>query len=388
MTIEETSSRQDLFKNRIQKDIQTELDQFGLRELRDAPGSTYLESLSHKAHGDTINQAQIDVAEAQSRRNVGEADQKGMQDCEITKINAETSVQKTERDIERAQSEARLKTERITLPRDVDISRIEAKRVTESCDEDLKRQVEMKRKDAEMERMRAVDVVKATILREAKHEQLTDTNAYKLRTEAEVEAQAKFQRITKKSDAFGYKTRVDADAESYAEAKKADMLLARQRNEAEGIAALANAYAKMAQAFGGPQGLRQFLMIENSRYVELAKANAAAIKGMEPKISAWTTGGAGSNGGSESSKSANSPGIDTIRNVYQMLPPLMTTINEQTGITLPEWQFGIIAIGADEINKRSLDRPGGNNPALSRFSVLAISGIICVLCALCVLCVL
>lgn len=23
-----------------------------------------------------------------------------------------------------------------------------------------------------------------------------------------------------------------------------------------------------------------------------------------------------------------------------MLPPLMTTINEQTGITLPEWQFG------------------------------------------------
>lgn len=26
--------------------------------------------------------------------------------------------------------------------------------------------------------------------------------------------------------------------------------------------------------------------------------------------------------------------------MYQMLPPLMTTINEQTGITLPEWQFG------------------------------------------------
>lgn len=26
--------------------------------------------------------------------------------------------------------------------------------------------------------------------------------------------------------------------------------------------------------------------------------------------------------------------------MYQMLPPLMSTINEQTGITLPEWQFG------------------------------------------------
>lgn len=26
--------------------------------------------------------------------------------------------------------------------------------------------------------------------------------------------------------------------------------------------------------------------------------------------------------------------------MYQMLPPLMSTINEQTGIVLPEWQFG------------------------------------------------
>jgi flotillin len=26
--------------------------------------------------------------------------------------------------------------------------------------------------------------------------------------------------------------------------------------------------------------------------------------------------------------------------MYQMLPPLMSTINEQTGMTLPEWQFG------------------------------------------------
>ncbi len=26
-----------------------------------------------------------------------------------------------------------------------------------------------------------------------------------------------------------------------------------------------------------------------------------------------------------------------------MLPPLMSTINEQTGIVLPEWQFGKLA---------------------------------------------
>lgn len=31
-----------------------------------------------------------------------------------------------------------------------------------------------------------------------------------------------------------------------------------------------------------------------------------------------------------------------------MLPPLMSTINEQTGITLPEWQFGKLAKQIDE----------------------------------------
>lgn len=37
--------------------------------------------------------------------------------------------------------------------------------------------------------------------------------------------------------------------------------------------------------------------------------------------------------------------------VYQMLPPLMQTINEQTGITLPEWQFGRLNNQAAEVEK-------------------------------------
>lgn len=34
-----------------------------------------------------------------------------------------------------------------------------------------------------------------------------------------------------------------------------------------------------------------------------------------------------------------------------MLPPLMTTINEQTGITLPEWQFGRLNNQVGEVEK-------------------------------------
>ncbi|KAL2104415.1 hypothetical protein VUR80DRAFT_1217 [Thermomyces stellatus] len=67
-------------------------------------------------------------------------------------------MQKTERDVERSQAEARLHTEQAALSRDVDIARVQAKRALESRDEDLKREVEVKRAAAELERLRARDV--------------------------------------------------------------------------------------------------------------------------------------------------------------------------------------------------------------------------------------
>lgn len=41
---------------------------------------------------------------------------------------------------------------------------------------------------------------------------------------------------------------------------------------------------------GGPQGLMQFLMLQNGTYQKLAEANAKAINGLQPKINVWTTG--------------------------------------------------------------------------------------------------
>ncbi|UKZ81726.1 hypothetical protein TrVFT333_009498 [Trichoderma virens FT-333] len=387
MTMEEIFTEREVFKRRIFRNIQGELQQFGLKiynsnvkELKDAPNSIYFESLSKKAHEGATNQARIDVAEAQLRGNVGEAKKKGEQDREIAKINAETAVQKTERDIERAQAEARLHTQQAALSRDVDIARVTAKRTLESKDEDLKRDVEIKRAAAEMERLRAQDVVKATIIRESKQQaadaaayevsaraqaewesgkRAADTEAYKTRIAAEANQEAsqrgadtEVYKNQKASDANAYKTRVTAeanqeanqkayDAEAYkirvtaeanqeASLRNAEAALVRTLKEAEGITAMADAYSKLSVAFGGPAGLLQYMMIKEGTIVELAKANASAIRGLEPKISVWNTGNQGS--GSEPT--------DVMRNVYQMLPPLMTTINEQTGITLPEWQFG------------------------------------------------
>ncbi|KAF7560826.1 hypothetical protein G7046_g3332 [Stylonectria norvegica] len=155
----------------------------------------------------------------------------------------------------------------------------------------------------------------------------------------EAQTQADFNRTTKSTDASAYKTRNDAEAWNYATQQKADAELVQKLKEAEGINAMADAYGKLSHAFGGPAGLLQYMMIEKGTYVELAKANADAIRGLEPKISVWNTGSQGQGQGQ------GSDATDTMRNVYQMLPPLMTTINEQTGITLPEWQFGKMNAG-------------------------------------------
>jgi flotillin len=365
-------------------------------------------------------------------------------------------VQKTVRDSERADAEARLATTKTSLNRDVEIARIMASRATEQRDEELKRDVELKRAAAEMERLRARDVVQATIAREAKQQaadakayevaaaaradlervtratdatayktkvdaetqaaadfarntrntdaaayktkidtetqaaavaRATDAAAYKTKVEAETQAAAEFARTTKHTDATAYKTKVgaeaqaaadfacmtknadgaayktraDAEAWSHAAKKNAEANLVKKVKEAEGLSAMADAYGKLSQAFGGPAGLLTYMMIEKGTFVELAKANAQAVQGMQPKISVWNTGPqAGVEGqGQGQGQAGGVASLDTMRNVYQMLPPLMSTINEQTGITLPEWQFGRLAGEMSQVERKKLPEVNG-----------------------------
>ena len=335
----------------------TPQNQFGLKiynsnlkELRDAENSTYFESLSRKAHEGAINQARIDVAQAQFLGNVGEADRKGQEERDIANILKDTAVSKTERDAERAQAEAQLNTRQAQLTKEVEIARVEARRALESKDEDLKREVEVKRAAAELERLRARDVVKASISREAQ-QQAADAEAYEVQKKAEAkafgtraDAEAKAVGTKADAEAAAYRTKVDADAKNYAAVQAAEAQLVAKMKEAEGVAAMADAYGKLGTAFGGPSGLMQYMMLEKGTYVSLGKANAEAVRGMQPKISVWNTGS--SEGGGKGQDST-----EAMRNVYQMLPPLMSTINEQTGITLPEWQFGKMAAGTNEVAK-------------------------------------
>jgi flotillin len=368
LTMEEIFQGREEFKKRVFKNIQSELDQFGLKiynanvkELRDAPQSNYFESLSRKAHEGAINQARIDVAEAQRKGNVGEAQRQGEQNREIAKINAETAVQKTERDSEKARAEATLATRKTAFDMDVNIAQIEATRQTEVRDEELRKDVEVIRAQTELERLRASDVVKATVLRESK-QQAADAKNY----EEQTRSNAAFYSEQKAADAAAYKTKVHAEADYFAASQEAEAQLLRQQKEAAGLSAIAAAYSDLSHAFGGPAGLIQYLMIEKGVYQDLAKANADAVRGLNPKMTIWNTGAqAGSEGGHGSGEGTGMGGMDSIRNMYQMLPPIMSIINDQTGIALPEWQFGKLPgqISEREVSGKSINAHGHGKKA-------------------------
>jgi flotillin len=128
---------------------------------------------------------------------------------------------------------------------------------------------------------------------------------------AQKEAEAALERVRREAEG----KKVVADAEYYA-----------QKQKAAGMVEMAKAYGAMADVLGGPSGLLQYMMLERGTYEHMANANAKAINGLQPKINVWNTGS-----GSEVDSTA------PIRNLFQALPPLLSTIQDQTGMMPPTW---------------------------------------------------
>ncbi|KAB8231739.1 flotillin domain protein [Aspergillus alliaceus] len=316
MTMEEVFKERQVFKSKVIENVQKELQQFGLRiynanvkELQDTPGSEYFAILSQKAHEGALNQAKVDVAEARMKGEIGEAEKKGRMKQEISKIDADTAVLETKRKAEKAKADSELMNRQTELDASVQISKITTKRQTEMKDAELLKQVESKRAETELERLRASEVTKSKVARES----------------AQENADAAYYTEQKAADAQLYKQKVEADAAYYRQSKAADATLYQQKREAEGILEMSKAYAALIDVLEGPQAFLQFRMMENGTYEKLAKANGEAIRGLNPKISSWSTG--------DGSGDAMAP----VRNIMQGLPPLLSTIHDQTGISPPSW---------------------------------------------------
>lgn len=348
MTMEELFNNRRLFKAQVIECVQKELDQFGLRiynanvkELQDMGESKYFESLARKAHEGAQSQAQVDVANARMIGRVGEAEKEGEAKQRIAKINAHTAVLETERKVEKANADQKLRTREIEIARELNLEQIASDRAAQHRDAELQRGVEEKRAAMELERLRATTVTQAKIERESA-EQKADADFYSQSKQAEAhlvnqraEADAVAYSGEREAEIAATKKTRDAEASFFVKQKEAQADFIVKQQEAAGITEMARAYGELANVLGGPQGLMQYLMLQNNTYEKLALANAKAIHGLQPKINVWNTGS--SAGGEGGAADPTAP----IRNLFQTLPPLLSTIQDQTGIQPPAWLAGM-----------------------------------------------
>uniref|UniRef100_A0A0D9XKR4 Flotillin-like n=1 Tax=Leersia perrieri TaxID=77586 RepID=A0A0D9XKR4_9ORYZ len=362
MTMEQIFQGTKNFKDRMFEQVQLDLNKFGLyiynanvKQLVDEPGHEYFSYLGQKTQQEAVNQAKVDVAEACMKGQMGSKEREGLTRQNAAKVNAETKcgrrvsaglkeeskvkaevkVYENEREAEIAAAQAGLTMKKAGWEKQSKVAQVEAVKAVAIREAEL--QVEVERKNALRltEKLKAEQLTQANVQYET---QVQDSNAalYKRQkaAEATLYEEVKLAEARKaQADAMFFEQKLAEDARLYAKEKEAEALNMVGKAKAEYV-------SSMLQALGGSyNALRDYLMIDGGMYQEMARINAGAVSGMQPKISIWSNGGGadGANAGAGEAGIGGAGAMQQVAGVYKMLPPLLSTVHEQTGMVPPAW---------------------------------------------------
>lgn len=357
MTMEEIFRGTKEFKQEVFEKVQLELNQFGLliynanvKQLVDVPGHEYFSYLGQKTQMEAANQAKVDVSEAKMKGEIGAKLREGQTLQNAAKIDAETRIISTQRTGEGKKEEVKVRTEVKVFEnqREAEVAQANAELAKKKAGWSKEAQM------AEVEATKAVALRDAELQKDVeKMNALTKTEKLKAEflSKASVEYETKVQEANwdlykkqKQAEAFLYEKTQEAEAQKataaatlYARQQAIDGELYAKKKEAEGLKAMAEAQGTYLSTLLGALGgnyaaLRDYLMISGGMYQELAKTNAEAIRGLQPKISIWNNG----SGAGEAAAGGDNT-MKEIGKVYKMLPPLFQTVQDQTGMLPPTW---------------------------------------------------
>ncbi|KAL0323659.1 UNVERIFIED_CONTAM: Flotillin-like protein 4 [Sesamum calycinum] len=326
MTMEEIFRGTKEFKQEVFEKVQLELNQFGLliynanvKQLVDVPGHEYFSYLGQKTQMEAANQARVDVAEARMKGEIGAKLREGQTLQNAAKIDAETKIISIHR-----QGDGKKEEIKAGWAKEAQVAEVEANKAVALREAELQREVEQMNALTQTEKLKAEYLSKASVEYETKVQE-ANWELYKKQKAAEAylyekEKEAAAQKAGAEAAFYGRKQIVDG--ELYAKKKEAEGLIA--------VAEAQGTYIRtLLEALGGNYGaLRDYLMISGGTYQEMAKINAEAVRGLQPKISIWTTTGTGEQ---------ESGAMKEVAGVYKMLPPLFHTVQEQTGMLPPTW---------------------------------------------------
>lgn len=290
MSIEDIFNNRKIFKEHVIANCQEELNELGLyiynaniKELQDIKGSNYFANMRQKKLSEAENKAKIDIAEANKIGNIGHKQRETETRMQIALLEADTVLKENEMKQKIELSKAEVSVTESIAKQKTEIAKIESINNSRMRETEMQQQVEQKRIVMETEKLRATEMSKACVTAES---------------------------IVKETDGKATAIKIQAEADLFA-----------KQMEADGM-------EKLLKTFGGDHtAMIQYLMISKGIYEKLAITNADGIKGLNPKITVWNTNG---------NTTDSNDYTNVISNILKMLPPVLTTIHEQTGIKLSD----------------------------------------------------
>jgi len=300
LTANELFTTKEKFKNDVAIKIDKDLNQFGLflanlsfQDMDDVmEGSEYFKHRRKKAAESAIQESEIDVAQARKLGKIGVSERDRDARIKTAEFEKEAKLEENKQNQEVANSNAQLAKVQAEASRIEEVARIEAQQAAEIRKIELEKTVSERKKAQQLEELKSIDLVKATVAKESTVEQ------------AKGEAEA---------------IRLIAEANLFAKLK-----------EAEGIEAVFNAQGKgleqvLKAADNNPDLAKFHLANESKLYPKLAEENAKAVSGLKPKINIWNTTTDGN----------SSDPLSSILRVAQGMAPMLDGLDGK--VDMPTW---------------------------------------------------
>jgi len=313
LTIEQINQDRDSFLELIQKNVGQEMRKVGLylinvniADITD--NADYIESIGKKAASTAVEQARVDVANAERDGAIGKAEADRTKDIQVAKNTAEA-----EKGRKAAEADQRVYVE-------------QQEAMAVGGENAAQAEIAMANADlaeAEASAKQRADV--ATAIAEAEIARATyDEEEQKLRaTEIARETVAK-QQVEIAAEAEAERQRRIARGE-------ADAILAKYEAEAEGIQKVLESKAKgysnlVTSASGDPKAAATLLMVE--KIEAMVNAQTEAIKNLKiDKITVWDSG---------NNADGNSATSNFVSSLVQSLPPIHD-VAKMSGVELPDY---------------------------------------------------
>ncbi|GMU65589.1 MAG: flotillin [Acidobacteriota bacterium] len=355
LSIEEINQDREKFLDLVNKNVSLEVNKIGLelinvniRDITDESG--YIEALGRKAASEAINQARVEVAEADRSGSIGQAAAKRDMDVQVADQIAQSSIGQKNAEREQRIRTAKLEAEGVAGEADAEREKQIAIAAQQALAAQGKKNAEMDQRvkvaALEAEAVRGENESKAKIVeyqatlaeRQADAKRRGDValaNATRDVLIAEKEQELARLEKTELAQQMIERKKVEVDAEAEAERVRriakgeADAVLARYLAEAEGLRkvleAKASGYENLLKICGDRKDLAPALLIIE-KLPELVSEQVKAIQNLKiEKVTVWDSGGSGE-GGSTS---------NFLRGLISALPPIHD-LAKQAGIDLPE----------------------------------------------------